>query len=83
VTHKACSSQGRVGEAVAYLLHRLTGSRAGPAPGDVNPFSQARTLLPFNVNNVRVAATPAANAILLLRVPLVPVLVLLDALLLV
>ena len=58
-------------------------SRAGPAAGDINPLGQARALLALDVDDIGVTAAAAAHAILLLRVPLVPVLVLLEPLLVV
>lgn len=54
-------------------------SWAGPAAGNVYPFGQTAALLALDIDNVRVASAAAADAVLLLGIPLVPVLVLLEA----
>lgn len=57
--------------------------RAGPSTGDVDPLGHTATLLAFYVDNIGIAATPAAHAVLLWRVPVLPVVVLLESLALV
>lgn len=53
--------------------------RRDEAASNLDPFRDATALLALDVDNVRVATTPASYAVLLLRVPLGPVLVLLAA----
>jgi len=55
-------------------------SRTGPATGHIYPLGQAAAFLALDVNYVRIAATAAADTILLGRVIVFPVSVLLDAL---
>jgi len=57
--------------------------RAGPPAGDVDPFGHTAALLAFHVDNIGIAAAPAAHAVLLWRVPVLPVVVLLEPLALV
>lgn len=57
--------------------------RTSPPARDVDPLGEARALLALDVDDVRVAAAPAAHAVLLGVVPPVPVLVLLEPLALV
>lgn len=54
-----------------------------PTARDVHPFSQARTLLALNIDNVCVTATSAADTIFFDLVPVFPVLVLFYSLLLI
>jgi hypothetical protein len=54
-----------------------------PPPGNLDPLGGTRSLLVLDFGDIRVAATAATNAILLRIVPVVPVLVLGDALALV
>ena len=58
---------------------RMCGSRAflwrSPATRHINPFGQARAFLALDINNVRIAATTAAHAVLLLLVKVGPVLI--------
>lgn len=58
-------------------------SRTGPPARDIDPLGQTAALLALDVLNVGVAPAAAADAVLLGRVELVPVLVLLEALALV
>src|SRR3569833_1792274 len=58
-------------------------SRAGPAAGHVDPLGEAAAVLALDIAKVRVAAAAAAAAVLLGRVPRVPILVLFDPLALV
>lgn len=58
-------------------------SRTGPATSNIDPLSQAAALLALHIDNVRVAAAAAADAVLGRLIVLVPVLVLLAALALV
>jgi hypothetical protein len=51
-----------------------------PAPGHLHPFGQTATLLALNLRNIRVAATPASDAVLLLTVPMFPIVVFLAPL---
>ena len=62
---------------IVFLLRRR------PATGDFYPFSKAATLLSLDVDNVRITFASAANAVLLFRVPRVPVLVFFSPLLLI
>lgn len=57
--------------------------RAGPPAGDIDPFGHAAAFLAFHVDNVGVAPAPAPHAVLLWRVPVLPVVVLLESLALV
>ena len=57
--------------------------RARPSAGDVDPFGHTAAFLAFYVDDIGIAATSAAHAILLWRVPMLPVIVLLESLALV
>lgn len=52
---------------------------ARPPAHDVNPLSKAAPFLALHVDDVRVAPAPASHAVLLLLVPVLPVVVLLEA----
>lgn len=57
--------------------------RTSPTTGNIDPLSQARTVLALDINDIRVAPAAASDAVLLGGIVVIPVLVLLDALLLV
>lgn len=59
--------------------HRREESSARPPAHDVNPLSKTTPVLALHVHNVRVAPAPAPHAVLLLLVPVLPVVVLLEA----
>lgn len=54
-----------------------------PAARHIDPLGQAGSFLALDVDNIRIAAAAAAHAVLLFRVPQVPVLVLFHSLLLI
>jgi hypothetical protein len=70
---------------IVYISHpsRRRLSRTCPATGDVDPLRHAGAVLAFDVDDVGVASASAAHAVLLGRVPVLPVVVLFLALLLV
>lgn len=68
------------------LMGEGDGRRANsvrPATDDINPLGKTRSVLALNVNDVSVTPASAAHAVLLLLVPVLPVVVLLEARLLV
>lgn len=56
---------------------------AGPTACNVYPFSQTATFFAFYIDNVSIAAAAAAHTVLFGRVPMLPVVVFLESLLLV
>lgn len=56
---------------------------AGPPTSHINPFRQAAALLALHVDDVGIAAAAAAHAILLGRVPVLPIVILFESLALV
>jgi hypothetical protein len=56
---------------------------ACPATSHIDPFGQARAFFAFDILDISVAAAAAANAVLLLFVPVLPVVILFDTVLLV
>jgi hypothetical protein len=52
-------------------------SRRNKPPRNLNPLRNTTALLPLHIDNIRVAPTPAADAVLLLAVPFRPVVVVL------
>jgi hypothetical protein len=61
----------------------ISASRTSPPTSYINPLRKTTALLALNIHDVRVTSAPAAHTILLGRIPVVPVLVLFDALMLV
>lgn len=57
--------------------------RTSPTTRNIHPLGQARTILALDIDDIRVAPAAASNAVLLGGIVVIPVLVLLDALLLV
>lgn len=56
---------------------------AGPATSNIYPLGQTAAFFAFDIHNVGITAAAAAHAILLGRVPVFPVVVLLEPLLLI